>query len=234
MFITKFDIITCEKPETSNTYVVGFAPVEDPEIALYFPIPEEDAFLLKFMLQPDKDPKNETPNMKLLGLYKAMLDGFESSGTFLSGVVFGFEKIENEEILSCKLCLSKVEGGLLENMMNTTFSIAVILAIMSDIEVFMTDDLISKLLPALENESENLNQSNENTKKEVNKKLPIDMPVDKNIEKIAKQIMSGQVKKNTKTSKTPKSSKNTKSKKGQSSQSNQSNQSNQSGEVSSN
>ena len=217
MFMSKFDIITCEKPETANTYVVGFSPLEEPDIALYFPIPEEDAFLLKFMLDPDKEEKDAPPNMKLLGMYKAMLDGFESSGTFLSGVVFNFENVEGEEILSCKLCLSKIEGGLLENMMNTTFSIAVVLAIMSGIEVFMTDDLVRKLLPTLENDSNdvnNLEQTTQTTQTTKNKKLP----VDKNIEKIAKQIMSGQnvqssVTKQNKIPKT-KTTKNTKGKTG--------------------
>jgi len=203
MLITKFGIVTCEKPDASNTYVVGFAPTENQEIMLYFPIPEEDAFLIKFMLEPEKENKNEPPNMKLLGLYKTMLDGFESSGTFLSGVVFGFEKIENEELLSCKLCLSKTEDGLLENMMCTTFSVAVILSTMENLEIFMTDDLIKKLLPALENDDEieqpnQSNNSNQNSEKEIKHKNLPNLPIDKDIEKIAKQIMSGQTCKNTK------------------------------------
>lgn len=192
----RFSIITCEKADNSEVasefYNVGLCSYDEPNVAIYFPVQEEEATLISFLLNPeDEDLK---PNTKMLGLYKTMEEGFEASGTFVSGIILGFEKDNEEDILSCQVYLSKVVGGCLESVMKMPFPTAIILATMHEMDVFMNEELVNKIVgdsDLSQTEESKDDKSEENSKK---------FPVDKNISKIAKSIMSGKVKKTVKKS----------------------------------
>lgn len=177
--------------------MVGIVPFDDENIALFFPIPEEDALVINFLIDP-KENKDTNPNLKLIGLYKTMADGFENSGTFISGVILDFEAVNNEDLLYCNICLSSIDGGFVESIMKTSFSNAITLAAMIGMNIMVSESLIKKLIP---DDAEDPNQSAQTTedtlpeKKEKKKKEEDkNFPKDKKIESIAKKIMNGKMK----------------------------------------
>lgn len=183
----KFNILNCSLNEETNSYVVNLCPLDDQTLGILLPMSEEDALITNFLITPDK--VNEIkPNLKLAGIYKTMSDGFDSSGTFISGIILSEERVEGEEVLVCNLYLSKIETGSIENFMKMQFSCAVILAAMNDVDIFITDELLSKIMP----------QNNNNEPENSDSKPIIDktdkFPVDKKILKMAKKIMSGKQK----------------------------------------
>jgi ankyrin repeat protein len=198
--LRKFSIIACRKQENDNNYMVGITPSDDENIALFFPIAEEDALVINFLIDP-KENKETNPNLKLIGLYKTIADGFENSGTFISGVILDFESLNGEDLLYCNLCLSLLEGGFVENIMKTSFSNAITLAAMIGMDIMVTDSLIKKLMPEdPEQIAGNINEKNEKSEKpnkpeiKVEKKEDKKFPEDKNIKRIAKKIMNGKMK----------------------------------------
>lgn len=187
--IKKFFITCCVNNKEHGTFTLGLVPVEDPSIVISIPVSEEDATIINFLIDPEKF-KESKPNNKILGLYKTMLDGFGSSGTFLSGVIVDYEILENdpENFIYCTLCLCKTENGKLESLMKTNFSNSVILAVMANSDVFLTNRLIDKIVPKDDEETESENKDKEKGTEKKN------FPVDKNINKIAKKIMNGKIK----------------------------------------
>ena len=213
--LKRFQILQCVSPKSdnaenqTNSNVVAMCSPEDPNIVLYFPIPEEDAAVINYIIDPEKY-KDQKPNAKILGLYQTIMSGFESSGTFVSGIVIGFENIDNEDILSCDVHLSLMEGGYLESIMKTTFSNAMVFAAMNDIELFLTNTLFEKLIGEIEDVIENStdNQDNQDDQKTTQSTQPKNTPIEnekknklkndkdaKKIAKIAKNIMNGKLRK---------------------------------------
>lgn len=190
----KFQLIQCVKQVKEENqlgngegYVVGLASFDDPNIIFYFPIPEEEAVMVNYLLDPEGE-KDSKPNTKMLGLYNTMMEGFASSGTFVSASILNFEIDENkEEILYCISYLSNIDTGFLESTMITTFNNAIMFSAIKDMDIFITDELCEKILSTLESSLEKAEKEEQDKKKK--------FPKDKNIDKIAKKIMNGKIKK---------------------------------------
>jgi hypothetical protein len=191
----------------------------DPSHVLFFPVDEENASVINYILKENSDDKkNLDINWDILGVYQTMLDSWTAGERFLSGVVIDMgynkdEEDEDEEVISAKLFLSSIRTGRIEGLVKVNFVHAILLAAMEKIEVTVVDEILDKLIPNREDEDEddlddeNLfdvkekksdksdkpNQSNQPNSPNKSKKNA-QYPVDKDILEIARKIMGGKIK----------------------------------------
>ena len=203
--MNKFLIFPCIKQEDGKGYngpVVTLACASNISFALFFPVSEENAALINFVLEEKKDKKPDI-NTNILGVYKTMMDSWRAGERFLSGILMDvvFDTATEEEVITVKLLLSDEDGNI-DSVTKVNFTHAVLIAAMERKEIIVSDDLLDKLMPKDEREEcedcDGCGECEEDSdvadtkkpNKEENKKYPID----KDILDIAKQIMQGKIK----------------------------------------
>lgn len=188
--MNKFLVFPCIKQSNDNGYtgpVVTLACASNVSFVLFFPMSEENAKLINYILE--HKPSEYTTHLNIIGIYKTMLDSWEAGGRYLSGISLDteFDQGSKEETISVKLIISD-EDGSVDSLIKVNFIHAVLLAAMERKEVLVSNDLLNKLMPQQENEEDDEDQETPTENK--NQKFP----VDKDILDIAKKIMSGKIK----------------------------------------
>lgn len=189
--MNKFLVFPCIKQSNENGYngpVVTLACASNISFALFFPMSEENAKLINYILE--HKPSEYTSNLNIIGIYKTMIDSWEAGGRYLSGISLDTESdLESkEETISVKLIIADEEGSV-DSIIKVNFIHAVLLASMERKEIFVSNDLLNKLMPPNEDEDED-----GETSQEIIPSADKKFPVDKDILDIAKKIMSGKIK----------------------------------------
>jgi hypothetical protein len=118
-----------------------------------------------------------------------MINTWKSGERFLSGIFIDliYDAESEEEILNVNLMLSSTQDGFIEAVIKVSFVHAIIIAILEDADIMVSNELLNKLLPDTLDEEE-----------EDDFDAPLEddsvYPVDANILEIAKQIMNGKIK----------------------------------------
>ena len=190
--MNKFVIVSCvelDKGQTNNGYVgpaIVLNCVADPSIVLFFPIASDKAATINYLI---KDGEYGI-NTDILGVYKTMIESWDSGNRFLSGIIIDCIHDEelNDEIMNVELAISDSISGFVDSVVPVSFVNAMMLAAMQQMEVIVTTKLINKLLPeeSEEETEENETPSNASKDKQTNK-----FPEDGKILDIVKGIMDG-------------------------------------------
>ena len=189
--MNKFLVFPCIKQEDEKGYngpAVTLACASNISFALFFPISEENANLINYILE-DKEDKKIDMDTSILGIYKTMLDSWRAGYRFLSGILMDVLTDTEEEIIAVKLILSD-ESGSIDSIIRVNFTHAVILAAMERKEILVTAELLDKIMPDESDDDED-EDIKENDDSKANKTK---YPVDKDILEIAKKIMQGKIK----------------------------------------
>lgn len=182
--MNKFNVVKCidMKESDYNGPCVIMACASDPTFLLFFPINKENAKMINYVL--DENSKYDI-NTNILGIYKTMLDSWESADRFLSGILMDavWDAEMKDDILSIRLAISD-QSGEIDSMVHVNFLHGILLAAMDNVGIIISDRLLSKMVP----------DSEEDSKDKGHKKKTPRFPEDKKIMDIAKKIMSGKIK----------------------------------------
>jgi len=181
--MNKFIILKCiqakEKDYQGTCVILGC--VSDPEFMLFFPIDEGSAKTINYVLN---DKSEYDINTSVLGVYKTMIDSWNSSDRYLAGIIMDAipdEAGSKDEVLSLKLVLTDQNG--LDCLVPVNFMHGVLLAAMEGVCILISDKILEKMAP------------NEEAKEQYSKKKDsAHFPEDKKIMAIAKKILSGKIK----------------------------------------
>jgi hypothetical protein len=192
IMMNKFLVFPCIKQSNENGYngpVVVLACASNVSFALFFPMSEENATMINYILE--HKPSEYNSNQSVIGIYKTMLESWEDGGRFLSGIHLGteFDPESKEETISVKLIISD-EDGAVDSITRVNFIHAVLLAAMERKEILIDTALLKKLMPHEDDEDDEDEANPTHTMPSHDKKFP----VDKDILEIAKKIMSGKIK----------------------------------------
>ena len=206
--MNKFLVFPCIKQEAIEGRegysgpVVSLGNASNISFVLFFPVSEENASLINYVLE--KPPSKQKINAgSVLGIYKTMIDSWSAGERFLSGILMDMEYDEEieQEVINVRLVISDDHGSI-DSVVKTNFIHAILLAAMERKEVLVSNELLSKLLPKTQDDEmdeEDMddieNEENEENIKDVKEVKDVKkLPVDKEILEIAKQIMSGKIK----------------------------------------
>lgn len=178
--MNKFEIVKCidvNEADYDGTCII-LASVSDPSFMLFFPISKENAKTINYVL---KDNSKYDINTNVLGIYKTMVDSWASSDRFLSGIIMDsfYNDEVKEDVLTIRLALSN-QDGTLDSLVYVNFLHAMLLAAMEQVDVIVSDKLLSKMVPENENQEP--------------KRSSAHFPEDKKIVDIARKIMGGKIK----------------------------------------
>jgi hypothetical protein len=199
--MNKFELIKCievKEGEYDGPCVI-LSCATDPSFCLFFPMSEENAKTVNLILNDDA-----TVN---LGIYKTMLDSWDLSGRYLSGIIMDtvFDDDVEDDILMARLALAD-HNGVLDSIVPVNFVHAILLAAMTDSFIILTDNLLDAMMPGTNEDDDEEEEDPANQMKNTPR-----FPEDKKIIDIAKNIMSGKIK-NDKKDKNEKDEKNKNSK----------------------
>ena len=194
--MNKFLVFPCVVKENNDGYngpVITLICEATTGLAIFFPVSEENAKIINTVLEKPAN-KLDINVGNIIGIYKTMVDSWNSGGRFLSGISMDAEFDQNDktEIIAVRVIISNVKGGYVENVIKVNFIHAIIIAAMYKFEIVVSKDLLEKLLPQMnkDNEDDNNDGNNKRIEKIDYKKFP----KDKQILKIAKKIMNGKIK----------------------------------------
>ena len=188
--MNKFIVVSCvdlsKNDEIDIDYdgeVVIFSDVNDPSFMLFFPVTPEQAWTIRNVLAAEK--LSYDINTCILGIYKTMMDSWKASDKYLSGVLMdvGVNKETQEDTMKVYFALSNSEGYL-DGLVQVSFIHAVMISVLNKIEILISDEMIEKLMPAVEDGQDN--GDGEQPKEQA-------FPEDEKILGIVKTIMSGKV-----------------------------------------
>jgi hypothetical protein len=215
--MNKFMVFSCIRVN-ENDYegpCVVMSCLSDPSFMLFFPVSEDNAKVISYILEGNDDYDIDT---NVLGLYQTMINTWRSSDRYLSGILMDStcDKQYEEEILLIRLALSDREGSL-DSLVRVNFLHAILLAAMEQVHVIVSDELIAKMLPSPDDMDDELfdmedheniedveefdnnifrdtekNQSKSRKKRSISRNK--DGIEDQNIVEIARKIMSGKIK----------------------------------------
>lgn len=180
--MNKFKVIKCidvNEGDYDGPCVI-MACVSDTSFMLFFPINKENAKIINYVLK--KNSKYDI-NTNILGIYKTMIDSWEADDKFLAGIIMDaiYNDELKDEVLMIRLALSDKDGNL-NSLVHVNFLHAILLAAMEEVDIIVSEKLISKMVP--ENENEERRAHN----------FDAHFPEDKKIVDIAKKIMGGKIK----------------------------------------
>ena len=187
--MNKFTVFSCLNVDEEDTEdleleykgpVVVLSCCSDPSFMLFFPIPEDIAKIIKYVLKSEGDF-----DINMLGIYKTMIDSWKSGERYLAGVIMDavYEPHLGEDVLMIRLALANHNGDL-DSLIHVNFVHSILLAAMEKVEIIISDKLITKLVPEDE-EDEGSGRKEKNGHP---------FPEDKKLLGIVKEIMSGKIK----------------------------------------
>ena len=184
----KFIVYSCSKVSSEDTGqdyngdVVILSCVSDPSLMLFFPITEINANLLSFVLDDNSDFDIDTST---IGIYQTMLNSWRASDRYLSGIIMDivYNPEMNDYVMDVKLAVSDKMGAL-DSVVRVNFVHAILLSVMEELGIIVTDELLTRLAPDAEEYDEESGI--------LEKKSPDRFPKDKNILKIVRDIMGAE------------------------------------------
>jgi len=192
--MNKFIILSCidVKEDDYSGPCVILGCVSDPSFMLFFPVSNENAKVIKYVLDGNDD---YDINTNVLGIYKTMVSSWDASDMYLSGVIMDavYDETLDDNILSIRLALSNQGSGHLDSLVRVNFLHAVLLAAMEEVEIIVSDKLLEQFKP---HSDSGIEEYNEDCPKKHKKKASQHFPEDKEIVDIAKKIMSGKIQNN--------------------------------------
>jgi hypothetical protein len=195
--MNKFLVFPCsvkENKEGATCNVVTLLCASSTGFAIFFPVSEENSKIINSVLEKPigKLGKLETGLANIISVYKTMVDSWNSGGRFLSGIYMDTEIDANDksEIICVRAIISNTHGGYVDNVISMNFAQAIIIAALYRFEIVISKELLSKLMPDMEEDTEEKIVSNSVNEEKRDKKFP----KDKQILKIAKRIMNGKIK----------------------------------------
>ena len=189
--MNRFRVVSCIDFDEGKHYegpVVIMACSVDPSFMLFFPVAEEQAEVINYVLNSGGEEYDI--NSKVLGIYRTMVDSWKAGNRFLSGVIMDtvYDKEIGDDILCIRLALADNHGDL-DSLVQVNFLHAILLAAMERTDVIVSDQFLFKMMPKEEGNERPIS----NTRKK--------FPEDKDIINIANRIMSGTIKKESKKNK---------------------------------
>lgn len=151
----KFWVGPCEErtvqiteDESYDGYMVSLISHEDENFKLLFPLRERDAQILKSISTEQMEVKPiEDCDPDFIGLYFTMIESWKTSDRILSGATLD-SLIDPElgvEVFLTHFFLTNREGYI-ESMVKSNFSQIIILSALEDSPIFVSDNLIQKLI----------------------------------------------------------------------------------------
>lgn len=190
----RFQVMPCvDQSEVSETATEGVVLPLASEInercIIFFPVTKEVGELINGLLEVEEDENQSHSHM--LDVFKTMIESWVSSDRFLSGIFIDvvYDEKEKQEIMNVHIVLSSTQDGFIEAILKVNFVYAVILAILEDLDIMVSDNLFDKLLP--KEIDDEVQQSTFDKNLSDNTKL---YPTDKDILDIARKIMDGKIK----------------------------------------
>jgi hypothetical protein len=172
--------------ESNGGIVLPLASEVQNNCILFFPVSDEVGDIVNYLMEVEGDENPE--QSKMVDVFKTMINTWRSGERFLSGIFIDlvYDLELNDEVISVNLMLSSSTDGCIEAVIKVNFVHAIIVAILEDIDVMVSNEVLNKLLPEILDEKEDdLGESLED--KAV-------YPVDDDILEIAKRIMDGKIK----------------------------------------
>ena len=184
--MNKFIVVSCinvgDEDSTKDIdyegTVVVLSCTSDPTSLLFFPVPEDNANTINYVLKGNVD---FDVNANVLGIYRTMVESWRGGDRFLSGIIMDavYDEKSRDHVIMIRLVLSH-DTGELDSLVPVNFLHAILLAAMERVEIIVSDKLLSKLVPA-----------NEDLIEEAASTIPHpSFPEDKNLMRIVQDIMS--------------------------------------------
>jgi len=155
---------------------------------LFFPISDEIGSLINHLLEAEE---TDSQQLHMVEIFKTMINTWRSGERFLSGIfidrVFDFDS--GEDIMNVNIMLSSVNDGFIEAVIKVNFVHAIIIAVLEGVDIMISNELLSKLLPDELGEDDGDEDEFDDILDD-----RIDYPVDEDILNIAKKIMGGKIK----------------------------------------
>lgn len=190
--MNRFQIMPCiDRSEISGgepgELVLPLASEIKNNCILFFPISDDVGSIINHLLESEETAPQQ---LHMIDVFKTMISTWNSGERFLSGILIDmqYNAETNEDIINVNLILSDANGGYIEAVIKVNFAHAIIIAVLEDIDIMISDDVLSRLLPdTFEDDEDNDDDDDDSNDKDI-------FPVDENILKIAKQIMDGKIK----------------------------------------
>lgn len=200
--MNRFILFPCVVQKDDSDYTGPLASLVsqiNENMVLFFPISEDNASLINFSLN-EENRKKMTVNQDIVGIYKTMIESWKSGDRHISGVILDakYDTEAKEDVIDASVILIDADGNI-DTVVKTNFVHAMVVVAIEDMEVYVTDDLFSKLRPhgveGEENDEEDEDSEEGGDKPKTPPQLPKnEFPVDNNIISIARQIMNGKIK----------------------------------------
>jgi hypothetical protein len=167
--------------EDVEGYVCPLVSEKNQNFVLFFPISEEVAGTVEsLMSHEDIPPGGETDLIEVISIMKK---SWESLDSFLSGIVLNeaFDRETKDYVIDASAILSSNSFGSVDSIVRINFTMSIILSLLCESSIMISDSLISKLESGLE-ETEVEDEGLEGE------------TADENIIEIARKIMKGKIK----------------------------------------
>jgi len=158
--MNRFTVLSCvhakeeEVPKDLdyNGEVVVLSCTSDPSFVLFFPISQENAEIITCLL--NKKVTYDI-NTNVLGLYKTMIDSWRRGDRYLAGIIMDaiYDQDHKEDVIMIRLALAD-NNGELDSLVHINFVHAMLLAVMEQTDIIISDKLLMKLIPEQEELSE--------------------------------------------------------------------------------
>jgi hypothetical protein len=128
--------------------VIALSNVDDPNLLIFFPISDSNAKLINKFIKHDYS-KDDSIDLSNFSIYSAMSDSWKSSERYLSGIIMDsvIDEDSGEDVIQVKLMLSDV-NGYLHSLISVGFFGALMLSILENVEIFLTEELLAMILPS--------------------------------------------------------------------------------------
>ena len=114
--MNKFFLLPCITHDDADKYKGHVAPMvcmADNSLFLFFPVSETIAKMVNVIMHVEERDHTDSAQSQIMEVYSTMLDSWESSGNFLSGVLLDYiydEELKDDAITG-ELFLSSEEVG---------------------------------------------------------------------------------------------------------------------------
>jgi hypothetical protein len=155
---------------------------------LFFPISDDIGSLINHLLEAEE---TDAQQLHMIEIFKTMISTWKSGERFLSGIFVDkiFDTDSDEDVIHVNLILSSANDGFIEAVIKVQFVHAIIVAVLEGVDIMISNDLLTKLLPEALGEDEGGDDDFDDALDDDNV-----YPVDEDILNIAKKIMGGKIK----------------------------------------